>query len=196
MAAHYAICDAVSAGTCQPAQRVAIPADTLNLPAGRYSLRVWLEDEAGNVDPTSAAAVRVDTSVLRSTRVVDTNPPVLLPPGPAPSSRIKITRARRSGSTLTLSGTIARGASAKITARVARTRSGRSVASGRATPRRGKWSVNLKLSPALRRSSAMYLTLSYAGQESFRKTTLKRKLARTTRASGNTAIEFSIETRR
>ena len=57
-----------------------------------------------------------------------------------------------------------RGASARITAGITRTRSGKPVVSGRATPRNGAWSVRLKLSPALRRSSAVYLTLSSAGK--------------------------------
>ena len=179
--------------TCQTAQRVAAPGGKVNLPSGRYSLRVWLEDGAGNVDPARAATVSIDTATLRSQRVVDTNPPVLLPSGPAPSSRIKVTKARRTGSTLTLSGTIARGASARITAKLGRTRSGNPVVTKRTTPRRGKWSVRLKLPRSLRSTSAMYLTLSYAGESSFRKTTLKRKLARSARPSGNTAVEFSIE---
>lgn len=168
----------------------------MELPSGKSVLRVWLEDEAGNVDPTKATTVAVDTATLRSPRVVDTNPPVLLPSDSPPSARITLIKARRAGSTLTLSGTIARGASARITASVSRARVGKAVATGRATPRRGKWSVRLKLSPSMRNAKAMYLTLRFAGEPDFRKTTLKRKLARKARIGGNTAVEFSIETGR
>ncbi|MDA0136436.1 hypothetical protein [Solirubrobacter deserti] len=196
VAARYAICEEAPVQTCQAAQRVRTPVEKLSLPAGKYALRVWLEDEAGNADPSRHATVPVDTSVQRSPRVLDTNPPILLPSGPAPSSRLKVTKARRSGSTLTLSGTIARGASARITAGVARSRSGRILSSSRTTPRQGKWSIRLKLSPTLRAAGAMYLTLSYAGQADFRKTTLKRRLARSASRSSNTAVEFSIETGR
>jgi hypothetical protein len=192
VAAHAAVCEV----TCQPAQRVLAPGGNVDLPAARSSLRVWLEDEAGNADPAKAATVSVDTAALRSTRVVDTNPPVLLPSGPLPSSRIKLTRARRSGSTLTLSGTIVRGASARISARVTRTRAGRLIASGRGTPRNGRWAVRLKLPAAARRAGSLYLTLNYAGEADFRQATLRRKLSRSRTPRGDTAVEFSIETPR
>ena len=107
------------------------------IPAGEHVVRVWLQDEAGNVDPATAATLAVDPSTVSARRAVDTNPPVLLPDGPAPSAKLRITKARRTGSTLTLSGTIARGATATIQAAVARTKTGKAVATAKTKPRRG-----------------------------------------------------------
>lgn len=200
VAAHYAICDPAPALTCHPAQRVA-GADIAKLTGvkanGKGSFRLWLEDEAGNVDPGSSSVAPVDPALRTNPRVLDTNPPILLPSGPAPPSRLKIGKARRSGSTVTLSGTIARGASARISARLARTRTGKVAATGRTNPRRGSWSMKIKLSPSLRTAKALYLTVTFSGQDNFRKTTLRRKLSRRGGSSGSsTSSEFSVETGR
>lgn len=200
VAAHYAICDPAPALTCQPAQRVA-GADIAKLTdvkaSGKGSFRLWLEDEAGNVDPGNSSVAPVDPALRTNPRVLDTNPPILLPSGPAPASKLKIGKARRSGSTLTVSGTIARGASARISARLARTRTGKVAATGRTNPRRGTWSLKIKLPPSLRNAKALYLTVTFSGQDNFRKTTLKRKLSRRGGSSGSsTSSEFSVETGR
>ena len=96
---------------------------------------------------------------------------------------------------MTLSGTIARGATATIQADVARTKTGKTIAKAKTKPRKGKWSLKVRLTPALRNATAMYLNVKYAGQTAFRKTTLHRRLSKKTPRSGSTATEFSVELR-
>lgn len=199
VAAHYAVCDPAPALTCQPAQRVAggsIAKIGGVKVSGKGSLRLWLEDEAGNVEPGNSSVAPVDPGLRTNPRVLDTNPPVLLPSGPVPASQLKIAKARRSGSTLTISGTIARGASARITAQVARSKAGKALASGRTSPRGGKWSVKVRLPASMRAARTIYVAVSFAGQDNFRKTTLKRKLSRRAASGGSTSTEFSVETGR
>ena len=196
--ARYEVCD--SAGSnCVAGGLVTGRAITrigsVALPAGENVVKVWLQDEAGNVDPATAAVLAVDPASISARRVVDTNPPVLLPDGPAPSPRLRVTRARRTGATLTVSGTVTRGATATIAAEVARTKTGKAVVKARTKPRRGKWSLRIRLTPALRKTSAMYLSVTYAGQQSFRKTTLHRRLSKKPPRRGSTATEFSVESR-
>jgi hypothetical protein len=196
VAARYEICDA-AASNCVAGETVSgrdvARVQSLVIPAGEHVVRVWLLDEAGNVDPASAAVISVDPSTISARRAVDMNPPVLLPDGPAPSARLRITRARRTGSTLTLSGTVARAATATITAEASRAKTSKPAAKARTKPRRGKWSVRVKLTPALRTASSMYLSVTYAGQQSFRKTTLHRRLSKKPLRRGSTATEFSVE---
>jgi hypothetical protein len=197
VAARYEICDA-AASSCVAGEPVAgrgvARIDSLVIPAGEHVVRVWLQDEAGNVDPAGAAVIAVDPTTISARRVVDTNPPVLLPDGPAPSPRLRVTRARRTGATLTVSGTVTRGATATIAAEVARTKTGKAVAKARTKPRRGRWSLRIRLTtPALRNTSAMYLSVVYAGQQTFRKTTLHRRLSKKPLRRGSTATEFSVE---
>jgi hypothetical protein len=183
-AARYQVCNAAG-GDCAPSGRVP-GSDRIGsaaVPAGEHLVRVWLEDEAGHADRDNAAGLIVDPNNIASTRVVDTLDPVLSGSGVSP--RLRITRARRSGSRLILSGTISRGATARVTARLARTRSGRTVASARVKPRRGKWSLRVRLTPRLRRAGRIYLTVSYPGEATHRRTTLQRRLAR---RAGSTAF--------
>jgi hypothetical protein len=193
----YEVCDAMAVrcvSGAMAAGRGISRVDSVAVPAGEHVVRVWLQDEAGNVDRANAAVLSIDPSTLTAPRVLDTNPPVLSD-GHAPSPRLRITRARRSGSTLTLSGTIARGATARISAALARTKSGKPTATASAKPKRGKWSLNVRLTPALRNANTMYLSVRYAGQASYRKTTLQRRLAKKPPRRGDTAIEFSVEAR-
>ena len=154
---------------------------SLAVPGGEHIVKVWLQDEAGNADPANVATLTFDPSRMTS-RTVNTNPPVLTA-GPAPSPRLRITRARRSGSTLTVSGTIARAASARIEAQVSRSRTGKPVlAKARVKPKRGKWTARVKLPRSLRNGRAMYLAVKYAGQSEYRATTLRRRLTEKARA--------------
>lgn len=198
--AHVAVCDPAPALTCSPGQRTAGPGieqvKNVAVASGQQSVRVWLEDEAGNVDPGNSSVVPVRSATRVTPRLVETQPPILLPSGPAPSSRIKVTKARRAGRSLIVSGTIARGASARVTAKLSRTRTGKTQLTGRTTPRQGKWSIRVTLTASTRNANALYLTLSFAGQDAFRKTTLTRKLSRKAPRSGSTASEFSVETGR
>jgi hypothetical protein len=169
-AAHYEVCGATCAERVARAPAIARLA-SVELPTGSNLVRVWLEDEAGNADRANAATLTVDPSAVGAPRPIDLNPPVLAA-GAAPSFRL--TRARRSGSTLTLSGTIARAATARITAKVSR---GRAAVRARATPRHGRWSVKLKLTSTLRRSKAFSATLAFAGQTALRASTIHRRLS-------------------
>jgi hypothetical protein len=194
--ARYEVCES-AASNCVAGELVAgrdiTRIGSVSLPSGEHVVKVWLQDEAGNVDSATAAALTVDPATISARRAVDTNPPVLLPDGPAPSPRLRVTRARRSGATLTLSGTVTRGATARIAAEVARTKTGKAVAKARTKPRRGKWSLRIRLTPALHKASAMYLSVTFAGQQSFRKTTLHRRLSRKPPRRGSTGTEFSVE---
>jgi hypothetical protein len=192
--AHYRVCDALgvacTSGVATSLERI----DGLTVPSGSQ-VGVWLEDEAGNAEPNSAAVVDPASNPGPGPRVIGTNPPILLPSGPADPPRLRISRARRAGSVLTLSGTVARAASARVTAQLARTRSGRVLATAKVAPRSGKWTVRVKLPSALRKSTTLYLTLNFAGEASFKKSTLRRRLARKAPRSGTSAVEFSLKSR-
>ena len=169
--------------------------ESIALPAGEQTIKVWLEDEAGHVDSGNAAALTVDPTTLQGSGPVEVLPPVLLPNGPAPASGLRVTRARRSGAILTLSGTIARTATATITTDVSRKKGSASLARAKAKPKKGKWSMRVRLTPGLRHASTLYIAVSYAGQQAFRKTTLHRRLAKKKPRQGDTATEFSVEAR-
>jgi hypothetical protein len=192
--AHYRVCDALgvacTTGVVAGTERI----DGLVVPSGSQ-VGVWLEDEAGNADVGSAAVVDPDSNAGPGPRVIGTNPPVLLPSGPADPPRLRISRARRAGSVLTLSGTVARAASARVTAQLARTRSGKVLATAKVRPRNGKWTARVKLPSALRRSTTLYLKLNFAGEASFKKSALRRRLARKAPRPGTSAVEFSLESR-
>lgn len=167
--------------------------DSLALPSGEHTVKVWLEDQAGNVDSGNAATVTFDPSRLTASSVLDTNPPILLPSGPKPSPKLRVTSARRTGATLTLAGTVVRGAAERITAGIARNKSGNAIARASAKPKRGKWTIKVRLTPALQSAAAIYLRLTYAGQATYRRTTVNRRLAKRPARPGNTGVEFSIE---
>ena len=169
--------------------------ESIALPAGQRTIKVWLEDEAGHVDSGNAATLTVDPASLNATEPVAVLPPVLLPDGPAPSSGLRVTRARRSGAILTLSGTIARTATATITTDVSRKNGSASLAAAKTKPKKGKWSMRVRLTPGLRHASSFSIAVSYAGQQAFRKTTLHRRLAKKKLRQGDTATEFSVEAR-
>jgi hypothetical protein len=192
--AHYRVCDALGAactnGVANSLERV----ERLVVPSGGQ-VGVWLEDEAGNVDAGSAAVIELSAGAGSGPRVIGTNPPVLLPSGPADPPRLRVSGAWRSGSVLTLSGSVARGASSKLTAQLARTRTGKVLATAKATPRSGRWAIRVKLPSSLRKSSTLYLTLRFAGEPAFKKATLRRRLARKAASSGTSAVEFSLEVR-
>ena len=173
-AAHYEVCDALGAACAETvvAGGAIARVNSVAIPAGAHLVRVWLQDEAGNADRANAATLTVDPSSVSAPRAINLNPPVLAA-GAAPGFRV--TGARRSGSTLTLSGTIARAATARISAKVAH---GRASATARTNPRRGRWTIKVKLTSTLRRATTFSVTLTYAGQAAFRKSTLRRRLTK------------------
>jgi hypothetical protein len=178
-AARYAICDAAGAncvaGDPVSGENIArLP--SVAVPAGEHVVRVWLQDAAGHADPATAATLVVDPTTISARRAVGTNPPALRPDD-APSPGLRVTRVRRSGSTLTLTGTIARAATATISAKVSRQRGSKSLASGKAKPKAGKWTLKVRLTSTLRRAGAVYVTVTYAGQQRYRKATLQRRVS-------------------
>jgi hypothetical protein len=170
-AARYEVCDALGAA-CAESVAGGSGIDSVALPAGSHVVRVWLQDEAGNADRANAATLTVDPASVSARRAINLNPPVL---AAAAAPGFRVTGARRSGSTLTLSGTIARAASARISAKVAR---GRASATARTRPRRGRWTIKVKLTSTLRRASSFSVTLTYAGQTAFHGSTIRRRLTK------------------
>ncbi|MDA0160686.1 hypothetical protein OM076_10455 [Solirubrobacter ginsenosidimutans] len=177
-AAHVQVCDGA---TCDASKVFAGSGinrvGSLDLPAGERTLKVWLEDEAGNANAANAATLTVDPTTIEAPNVLQTRPPVLESGSIAPP-KFRVTKARRSGSTLTLSGTIAKGAKASITAKLAKAIRTTTLTTAKAKPKNGKWSLKLKLSSSLRRANSYYVSVSFAGESAFGKSTLRRRLAK------------------
>jgi hypothetical protein len=196
VAARVQVCEAAGCGeTTVRGGRDINQIGSIALPAGERTIKVWLEDEAGHAEQGNAVALTVDPSTVEAPGVLDTRPPVLLPTGLAPSPRLRVTKAKRAGAILTLSGTIVRGASASIRADVSRRRNTASLAGARTKPKKGRWSLRVRLTTGLRRANTFYVGVVYAGQQSFRKTTLHRRLSKKPLRRGSTATEFSVESR-
>ena len=124
------------------------------LPDGRWDARLWLEDAAGNVDATRAAAVRLTVKRL--------------------SPRLRIVRVARRGDLVTVRGTTAarRG---NVRVRVERRIRGRtSHVSGRAMIRRGSWSKRLRLSGALADVRQATLAVRFPQQHGYGGRTARR----------------------
>jgi hypothetical protein len=107
--------------------------------------RVWLEDEAGNADPANAAGPGGSSAV-------GTQRPILRTSGPS----LKVLRPRRSGRVLVVRGTVV--GSARVKATLTR---GRHVVRASAKPRNGRWTIRIRLTPALRRAGTNVLTVRY-----------------------------------
>jgi hypothetical protein len=185
-AAHYEVCDALGASCAE----TVVTADAITrvssvtIPAGAHLVRVWLQDAAGNAERANAATLTIDPSSISAPRAIALNPPVL---AAAAAPGFRVTSARRSGSTLTLSGTIAKSASARISARLAH---GSASATARTNPRKGRWTIRVKLTSSLRRATTFSVTLTYAGQTAFRGSTIRRRLTQKPRTEA-----FSVERR-
>ena len=150
---------------------------SLALPAGEQTVKVWLQDEAGNADAGNAATLTVDPATIEAPNVLQTRPPVLRSGSVSPP-KFRVTKAQRTGSTLTLSGTIAKGAKASITGKLSKAQGAATLASAKAKPKNGKWSLKLKLSSSLRRANTFYVSVSFPGESAFSKSTLRRRLAK------------------
>ncbi len=171
-AVHYEVCDALGAACTESVVTGSAIArvNSVAVPAGSHVVRVWLQDEAGNADRASAVTLTIDPASISAPRAINLNPPVL---AAADAPGFRVTSARRSGSTLTLSGTIARAASARISAKVTH---GKASATARTNPRRGRWTIKVKLTSTLRRATTFSVKLTYAGQPAFRASTIRRQL--------------------
>ena len=178
---HYQVCDTTlscGADTFVAGGRIA-SLGALRLPSGPHSLRLWLQDEAGNADDRNAASLAFvgpagpDSGVAEgSPRAVGVLPPVLQAANLSPS-RLRLTASRRSSTRLTVSGTIARSARNTIRIDAARSATGSALVRVRTTPRDGRWTATLKLPSALRHRK-LYLTLSFTGQANLARATLHR----------------------
>ena len=163
--------------------------------SGRADDQGLARGRSGSCGTGNAVALTVDPSTVEAPGVLETRPPVLLPSGLAPSPRLRVTKARRSGAILTLSGTIARGATASITRGRFAPKGQAPLVGARTKPKKGRWSLKVRLTPGLRHASTFYVNVTYAGQQSFRKTTLHRRLSKKSPRRGSTATEFSVESR-
>jgi hypothetical protein len=194
-AALYEVCNA-NGGNCSPGAASGdgiARLEAIGVPTGLHVVRVWLQDQAGNSDPTRAASVTIDPSAVGTTRGSDQRPPAL-DGGPAPPA-LRVKAARRRGSMLTVSGTIEKAATARLTVIVSRGRTGAALARARTNPTHGRWSARLKLPPTSRRMSAFYVTVVYAGQKAFSASTVQRRLTKKRKVPRRHRVvdEFDIE---
>jgi hypothetical protein len=120
--------------------------------------KVWLEDEAGNADAANAAVLGAGPNV------VPTQKPILKPTTKSP--KLKVTKLRRSGRTLTVRGTIARQATGKVTVTVRNEK--KSV-----KPVKGRFAVRLRVP-----KGRVRVTVRYAGQGGYSAAAVKKTLAR------------------
>ena len=152
-------------GSC-PAGTSGGSSATYELAGGKQTIKVWLEDERAKyqIRRSSNLAVGPDTIEHREGRGH-------LAAGPGerdcPSPRLKLTRARRSGAILTLSGTIARSATARTLPASRRDGRRRRWRPLERIAKKGKWSMRIRLTIGLRRSSAFYVSVSLRRPTSF-----------------------------
>ncbi len=131
--------------------------------ASSGDLKVWLEDAAGNADSANAASFTAS-----ATTPLGFQKPILQTT--APSAKLKVAKVKRSGRTLTVSGTITKAATGKVSVTAAgKTRS--------AKPKRGRFSVKVPLS-SKNRKGKLAVTVRYGGQGGFAPATVKKTLTR------------------
>jgi hypothetical protein len=75
---------------------------------------------------------------------------------------------------LIVRGTIARGARARVTATLSR---GKRSVRASVTPRSGKWTIQLRLSTALRRKGSNKLIVRYGGENDLAPATLRKQIS-------------------
>jgi hypothetical protein len=137
--------------------------ERLEAPSG--GARVWLEDEAGNSDPANAANAGDGTPITSQS-------PLLRPSLPSP--RLRIVKTTRTKTKLIVRGTIARGARARVTATLSR---GKRSMRASVTPRGGKWTIQLRLSTALRRAGSNKLIVRYGGENDLAPASLRKQIS-------------------
>ena len=88
----------------------------------------------------------------------------------APSAKLKVAKVKRSGGTLTVSGTITKAATGKVSVTAGgKTRSGK--------PKRGRFTIRVPLG-SKHRKGRLSVTVRYGGQGGFAPATVKKTLAR------------------
>jgi hypothetical protein len=170
--AHYQLCASDGSG-CQPPQQVVgtdvSRIDGLQVPSpGEWSLRIWLEDAAGNVDPTAIATTTLrygtppsgptatqttptapapDTAATTAPMAPDLIDPtstavLTTPTAPLRNPRLRLTSVRMSRGGVVVRGSVATGAAARITITV-RPKRGHAVRRT-AVVHGGRFSVSLR----------------------------------------------------
>ncbi len=108
--------------------------------------RVHLEDAAGNADPATAVGVSTSTPLQLKRPVLQS----------ATAPKIKVSSAKRQGTRLVVKGTVANASTSRVTVTVTR---GKRSARKSATLSKGRFTVRVALSSALRRKGTVTLTV-------------------------------------
>lgn len=161
--AYYEVCDPAGT-TCGPVNSAAAPniAQIAELAVpdtpGDYLLRLWLEDDAGNATPASAASVVVHQPRRDPVRV-----------GAHLGFRVALQRS----SFLTVAGSIAPNARGTVSAvlRHARTRT-----TTHTRPSHGSWKLRLRLPPTIKTKMRFALMVTYTGDQLHRPAKASRTL--------------------
>jgi len=142
------------------------------LAPGSHTLRVTATDAAGNEAVGQSRMITVSGSVT-------TPPPGTTPPGPGTTTprvgaKLRVAHVLRAPRSLTVSGTITRRATGRITITYNVRRNGHTVGVHRSvTPRAGGWRSALALGPKVAAVRRGTLTVRFAGDARVRPTTLR-----------------------
>ena len=201
VAARYSICPAGSTSSCTTARAEGpsirrLPEFALPGP-GTWDVRVWLEDETGQTDPARSSSATLTlqapagpppTTTAPPTTSTSTSPPPppitdtgSTPPPPLikSSARLRLTRARRTSSTIAIAGTTSTLATGSIRVTYSQRIAGRTLRVSRTVRlTRGRFALRLRVTGRLARASRGTLTVSYAGNARVLSATVRRKLAR------------------
>ena len=206
-AVHWQLC---SPG-CGPIQTIASAATTLSgtVPSeGTHTVRVWLEDAAGNTTDANAATTTVTYSAPSAggggggggagtkpeEKPVDqpATPPVTLPLNPpdppavppveppvVQDANARVQSARWNGRTLEVDGKLNRRASGRVVLLV-EARAGRRTLRQRTTAavRTGRWSAHLRLRPRVATADRMTLIVRYRGDGAFGPEEVRQQIRR------------------
>lgn len=179
VAARYQLCQN---GTCSPAQTAArtTSASDISLPApGSATLRVWLVDQLGHEDPSTAAELPLSYTPAAPTPTVD--PPSTTPTPPQPPStppltavtkfdaKLRVTTVRRISRRVTIAGSLTSRASGRVTIRYRARVGGRLKAITKTVSiRRHTFRTTLTLSRTIARATKAAITVSYRGDSDTR----------------------------
>jgi len=205
--AHYLVCQPGSSADC-PSGEAKIGADIQRLDAplppggGPWDILVWLQDEAGNVDPSTAARVSVNTSLAiapppppppSSSPAPPPAPP--LNPTPKRAAGMRVTASRRLGAILRVNGSIRPAATGLLSLSIRATRDGPVLARGRARANRGRWQFRLSLPRRVRTTGRALITIRYPGDGLHRSQTIARRLvgSRIRAVRSTIGTEFGLE---
>jgi hypothetical protein len=176
--ARYQLCQDGECGPTQVAPSLTRLDNITLARAGTATLRVWLEDELGHADASSAAAIQLTYAppvVVAPPppppgcgACVPIMPPPTTPPPPAQprkvSPALKLTTLRRVGRRVTIAGSLSSKASGKVTLRYRVKFRGRShTLTKRVAIARRAFKATLSLSPSYAAQRTATVTVVYAG---------------------------------